>query len=68
MKLDEIFESLSLGDNIILFNYVIIASIMFGLIASIGSIENVKAFVMGLFVVVILALINNVLLTIKNYK
>ena len=65
-SLDKIIMGMCLGDKILLFNYVMIVSIISGLILSFNKIANIKAYIIYIFITLILSLINNILLTIKN--
>ena len=67
-EFESVLFNMCLGDKIILFNYIAILGILSGVISSLGNIQNIKAVLMELFIIIILALVNNVLLTIKNYK
>lgn len=65
-KIDKLIINMCLGDKIILINYVMIVSIISGLILSFNKIANMKAYIIYIFITLILSLINNILLTIKN--
>lgn len=64
--LKRLYNNLKLGDKIIIFNYMIIISVIIGLVLSINNINNIKVFIIYIFITLILSIINNILLTIKH--